>query len=387
MSFNQVVNDLKPYPMEELNRIKAHLRAAGTPLYDFGTGDPRIPLWPPLNEALSQSLPAISQYPSIHGLSALKDAIWGYLERRLNLSQEQGFDILPSNGSKEAVFHIHLCVVGRNNRRTVVYPNPGYPVYRSGTLFAGGVCAPYSLTQDNQYLLEPWRLDSQVLEDCAAIWINYPHNPTGQDVSSDYYKKLIEFCEERDILLLSDECYGDIYDPKSPPPLSLSQFQSKQVLSFFSLSKRSGLTGYRSGFILGAKELIQPLAKARANFGVGTPDFIQKAAILAWQDEDHVAQRREIFAERMQLMGAFLKKHQMIQEIPSSTFYLWAKVPDQWRGDDVGFSLKLAEQGVIVSPSSWLSEGHHSYIRFAMVPGTEDIQKAMALMEPIITDQ
>jgi aspartate/methionine/tyrosine aminotransferase len=385
VSFNAIVDNLAPYPMEELNRIKARLKAKGTPIYDFGTGDPHIPLWPPLLEATAAGLTPISQYPTIRGEPDLVEGIWDYLGRRFGVFDRERYDILPSNGSKEAIFHLPLCVVGRIGRKTILYPDPGYPVYRSGTLFAGGNPYPVSLTPETGYLLKPWLLPDAVIKDTAAVWINYPHNPTGAVADAGYYKELTEWAAQHDVLLLADDCYVDIYDAQATAPLSLVTYESLQTLCFYSLSKRSGLTGHRSGFIFGPKSLINPLAKARANFGVGTPQAMQKGAAVAWRDDGHVAARRELFTARMAQLGEVLCRHGMMDAIPEAAFYLWAKIPPQWGGDDVRFSLELATHGLITSPSSWLSEGMKGYVRFAMVPDEPEIGAATEILAKFLS--
>lgn len=384
--------------MEELSRIKAGLVKEGKPVYDFGTGDPRIPTWHPVRDALIKSLPEISQYPSVKGIEKLAVAQAGYLKRRFNLVTGNELAVIPSQGSKEAIFNIALCLVGRaGGKKHIIYPDPGYPVYRSSTLYAGGIPWPVRVTAANGWLLEPWNLPDNVQKNAAAIWINHPHNPTGATAPLDYWRRVIEWCHRTDTILLSDDCYVDIYDagidssPElkdgtfpgvevDPRPLNPLQLSTDRVLSFMSLSKRSGLTGYRAGMVAGDPRVIKPFLNARANFGVGSPDFIQHAAAVAWADDDHVVERRRIFSRRLATFGPLLKDLGMIDAIPSTTFYLWAKIPSRFGDDDVKFVLDLARIGVIASPSQWLSEGIRGYVRFALVPEDAPMREAMGLL-------
>lgn len=384
MKFNALVEGLRPYPMVELNRIKKSLLDQGIPIYDFGTGDPRVPTWPPIRTAASDGVPEVSQYPSVKGSDDLINSIWSYLQNRFGLSKDGSLSILSSNGSKEAVFHLALCVVGREGRRKILYPNPGYPVYKSGTLFAGGEPVPMTLRPEDGFLMKPWELEGEIQNQVAAIWVNYPHNPTGAIADEAYYRDLIQWAEERNVLILSDECYVDIYRPDSVPPLSLSGFASSHVFSLMSLSKRSGLTGYRSGFILGPTEGIEKLARARANFGVGTPVQIQAGAMKAWSDESHVADRREIFAKRMKKMVPKLIELKLLDISPAASFYLWCRIPASWHDDDVAFCRKLAERGVITTPSSWMGEGIHGYFRLALVPDEAQYDDALNIIEDFV---
>ncbi|MFW7382069.1 MAG: pyridoxal phosphate-dependent aminotransferase [Oligoflexus sp.] len=383
MDFNDVTNQLKPYPMEELAVIRQNLVSAGQKVYDFGTGDPLIPTWQPIMQALKDSITAISQYPSIKGNAELRQSFWGYCQRRFQLTAEKGLDILPSNGSKEAVFHVALSLIGRaGGRNIIMYPNPGYPVYRSSALFAGGIPQPIDLKEEDGFLIKPWDQPRAVQKQTAALWINYPHNPTGAMIDRAHLEKIIDWCHENNVILLSDDCYIDIYDPSldqaGQRPLNPLEISQSKIVSFMSLSKRSGITGYRSGFMLGDKDLILGMQRARANFGVGTPQFIQQASVVAWQDDSHVLERRKIFAERMAIAYDHMADLKLIDEKPSATFYLWCRVPDQ--GDDIAFCKDLAKHGVIASPSQWLSEGIRGYFRLALVPELEDIEAAMKII-------
>ncbi len=392
---NDVTYSLKPYPMEELKRIKNDLISNGAQVYDFGTGDPKIPTKKFIIDKLRGSIPQVSQYPSIKGTPSLREAQLGYMERRFGLAKDDGWDILPTRGSKEAIFHLALCLVGRQNKRTIILPDPGYPVYMSSVKFAGGIPHPVTLDKSNGYLLEPWKIDKDVISDCAAIWINYPYNPTGATAPNEYLKKVIEFCKKHDIVLLSDDCYNDIYDQsfdeklksgidKRPPsPIFLSQ---EKVLTVMSLSKRSGMTGYRSGFLAGDSKIISLLTRARANMGLGNNDFISEASAAAWADDQHVLERRKIFTERMNLAFEILKEAKMIEKKPEAGFYLWCKIPDKYTNDDVRFAKELAERGVICSPSSWLSINSKGYVRFALVPELEDIKTALNIVKDYVAN-
>jgi len=388
MHFNDTTNQLKPYPMEELTVIRQTLISEGKKVFDFGTGDPQIPTWRPIVDALKSAISAVSQYPSVKGSPEFRQAFWSYCERRFQLTAEKGLDILPSNGSKEAIFHIALSLVGRaGGRKIIMYPNPGYPVYRSSALFAGGIPHPIDLKEDDDFLIKPWEQPRSVQQQTAALWINYPHNPTGAMINRPHLEKIIDWCHENKVILLSDDCYIDIYDPKldqmGQRPINPLEISQSGIISFMSLSKRSGVTGYRSGFMLGAKDLIQGMQRARANFGVGTPQFIQQASVVAWQDDSHVLERRNIFAERMDLAYKHMSELGLIKQKPLATFYLWCRVPKN--GDDIEFCKGLAQHGVIASPSQWLSEGIRGYFRLALVPSLPEIEEAMQIIRKYVT--
>jgi LL-diaminopimelate aminotransferase len=386
---NSIVESLEPYPMEELSKLRAKLRAEGKAVYDFGTGDPDIPTWEPIRQALASSIPTVSRYPSVRGTDALKSAHEGYLQRRFSLSPSPEWSVIPSAGSKEAVFHVALCLVGRqsrhgHSRRTIIYPDPGYPVYRSSILFAGGNPHPVRLSPDNGWLLEPWTLPPSVISDTAALWLNYPHNPTGATAPRDYWKRVLEWAHTHDVILLSDDCYTDIYvDTGAPnvlPPACPLEFSTDRVLSFMSLSKRSGLTGYRSGLIAGDARLIAGLLAARANFGVASPEFVSPAAVVAWNDDSHVKERRRVFTRRVTSASGAFSSLGLLDRAPEATFYLWCLVPQGFHDDDLAFARALAEAGVITSPSQWLSEGLRGFVRFALCPDDALFQASLPVI-------
>jgi succinyldiaminopimelate transaminase len=388
---NSVTENLAPYPMEELKKIKLSLLEKNQKVYDFGTGDPKIPIESFIVDAVKNSLTTESGYPSIVGTSELEKSQLSYLKNRFDLDELENTLMLPTRGSKEAVFHTALCIVGRGGKKRIIYPDPGYPVYESSTLFAGGIPTPYLLSEENDYLLEPWDLDPKVIEETAAIWINYPHNPTGKCVDRDYLERFVKFCRDHDILILSDDCYIDIYhtdydkpenEDKKPP--FILEFGSRNIISLLSLSKRSGLTGHRAGFMIGDERIIAKLKRARSNMGLAQTNFICAGAATAWSDESHVDSRRKVFTERLEFASSELSKIGIAHIKPKATFYLWCKVPDKFSNDDVKFCLELAKKGVITSPSSWLGEKSKGYFRMAMVPDLSTTQKAMTIIKEFL---
>ena len=385
MSVNSITQNLTPYPMEELAKIKQNLKDSNKEIFDFGTGDPNIELWEEINKTIEESLENVLSYPSIKGMPQLHEAINDYLRRQLQLEVSEELKVLPTNGSKEAIFHTALCLIGREkSRKYLVYPTPGYPVYRSSALFAGGTPYAVALNQQDDWLLKPWELPKQVQQQTAALWINYPHNPTGATAPKSYLEKVIQWCHDNNVILLSDDCYFDIYDPDNEKPICPLSISSKNVISFMSLSKRSGFTGYRSGFMAGDGEIISQLTRARANFGCATPNIIQAAAAKAWADDEHVSRRRQVFKQRIDYAAKELINIGLLKSKPEAAFYLWCTVPEHWQGKDIEFSLELAKEGVITTPSSWLSEGTTGYVRFAMVPELDKMASAFSILKNFI---
>jgi LL-diaminopimelate aminotransferase len=358
------------YPLLRLDERRWELEGKGLDLFDFGTGDPREPTDPKIRHALIDGVPEVSRYPSTTGKQGLREAFCGWMERRHGVELDLESEVLPATGSKEAIFHAPLAFLHHSHeRRGVTYGTPGYPVYERGALFSGGEALPVKLNWENGFLLQPETIDA---DRTRILWINYPHNPTGAAVTYEYLEGVVEFCRNHDILLFSDECYNDIYSGEPPP--SVLEITTERTLAFCSLSKRSGMTGYRSAMMAGDPELIAALSKLRPSIGVATQSFVQDAATAAWDDDAHVEKRRRVFGEKRDLFTTFFERAGL-QYLPTeASFYLWVAIPG---GDDEAYALRLMEEGVIVAPGRAFGAGGEGYIRIALVPGLEDCKLAI----------
>ncbi|MFH1132688.1 MAG: succinyldiaminopimelate transaminase [Pseudomonadota bacterium] len=376
---NPIVDRLKTYPAEALYAKRKELCAQGIEVFDFSVGDPIEPTDSLIVEGFRNSAPKISQYPEISGLPEFRIACADWVRRRFKVEIDPATEILPSSGSKEAIFHLPLTFLNpRGSRGNVLFGTPAYPVYERGTLFAGGEPWPVELRPESGYRLEPWNLPKERIVKTAIIWTNYPHNPTCATVDRGYLQQLAVFAEAHDILLCCDECYVDLYFDE--PPLSMLQVARKGILTFHSLSKRSGMTGYRSGFIAGDSELIKVLRKTRANFGVATSTMVQKASIAAWQDDTHAQMRRELFKRKRDLFIKFFDEKGIEYEPCIATLYLWVRVPKEQEA--VEYAEQLASNGILVSPAPFHGV-EQPYVRLALVPSMEDCKKAIKVWKQL----
>jgi succinyldiaminopimelate transaminase len=364
-----------------LDQAKEDLARRGIPIFDFGVGDPIEPTPPFIRQALVDALDPISQYPTIVGQRRLRQAIAGWALRRLHVELDPESQILPAAGSKEAIFHLPLAIIPPSEtRRRIVYPSPSYPVYEGSARFTNCIAHPVQLRESSGYRLELEELGPQVLAETRIAWINYPHNPTGASVDLEYLRRQVEVAREHDILLCADDCYLDLYFTDEPPP-GLLQVTQHGVLSFGSLSKRSGMTGYRSGYIAGDASVIGALKRARPNFGVGSQDFVQIAASVAWGDDAHVAERRGIFRAKRDRLATYLTSRGYQVSGSRGAIYLWVKVPTPRNRER--FFATLLEHGIVVSPGESFGAGGEGYFRLALVPTLEQIEHAIAAWEKI----
>lgn len=374
---NPVLAGLPAYPLARMDERRRKLEEKGATLFDFGTGDPREPTDQKIRQALIDGVPEVSRYPSAAGTKDLREAFAGFMRRRHGVGLDPETEVLPAAGSKEAIFHAPLAFLHpTHERRGVAYGTPGYPVYERGTLFAGGEALPVKLRKENGFLLPVEELDPTRTR---AVWINYPHNPTGAAAPREYLEEVANFCHEHDILLFSDECYNDVYSGDPPP--SVLEVTRERTLAFVSLSKRSGITGYRSAMMAGDPELISALKKLRPSIGAASPGFVQQAATAAWSDDAHVKERNRIFARKRALFEDFFRRAGFKWTPTSASLYLWVEVPEEYGGDDEAYALRLLEKGIIVAPGSSFGPGGEGFFRVALVPKLEECEEAIERWE------
>lgn len=377
--FNPRLAALPTYPTIAIDRIRDQLLAEGRTVYDFGTGDPMEPTPAFIREAMCANVPDNCRYPTVLGGRGVRDGFAGYAARRLGVDLDPDTQILPTSGSKEAVFHLPLlCIDPEAPDRSVVFPDPGYSVYYRGTVLAGGLPCPQPLSGD--YIQRIWELPRDILQQTRMVWINTPHNPSGAVMSRGDLLRTWETCREHDILLVSDECYMDVWFDR--PPASILQVATEGVLAMFSLSKRSGMTGYRSGIVAGDAKVVAAFRALRTNPGLAPQDFVNTAAAAAWADDAHAEERRHLFAEKRTVLLNFFEEVGLEVTASDASFYIWVKAPT---GDGDAFSRQLLKAGVLTNPGSFFSvtPAGRDHVRFALVPGLEGCYEAVAAMRAL----
>lgn len=378
---NPVLERLGGYPLAAFQDLKAGMAREGVPLHDFSIGDPVEPTPAFVRQALVDGLDAVSQYPTAAGLPELRTAVADYVRRRLGVEVDPDTQVLPTAGSKEAIFHLPLALVDRDSpRNAVIWGEPGYLVYERGMLFAGGRSDPVTLSADTGWRLDLDALDAGRLDRAAIAWLNYPHNPTGAVVDLDFYRRALATARAHGVALACDECYLDVYPPEAEPPVSLLQAAAvaggvdlRGVLVALSLSKRSGMTGYRCGALVGDASLIAAQRLMRPNIGTASPDFVQRAAIAAWSDDDHAAQRRAVFEDKRRVMLALFDELGLRTSGSDATLYLWVAAPG---GDDAAYAEALLRRRVIVSPGRAFGPAGTGWMRLALVPSVDGCHAA-----------
>jgi len=376
---NPLLSRFATYPFVEIEKRKRALMAQGKDIVDFSIGDPTEPTPPFLVAALRDAVPARSSYPTVLGLPALREAVAGWMSRRHGVTLDPATEILPANGSKEAIFNVHLALVDPGGaRRRVVYPTPAYPIYERAAAFAGGLPLPLPVTEAQGFLPALDAVPGKTWEETAILWLNYPHNPTGAMATPALYARALELAARHGFVVCSDEAYGELTFGATPATTLLAAGRER-ALVFHTLSKRSAMTGFRSGFVAGDAALIASFRALRPSLGVATPEFVQHAAIAAWGDEAHVVDLRAAFAARRSEALAFFAgpgRGLGLRVVPNeATFYLWLAVPEGEPAADVA-ERWLVEAGVAVVPGEALGEGGTGYLRLALVPTPEECRLA-----------
>ncbi len=360
-----VLEGLKTYPFVRLTEAKRELAARGVPVLDFGIGEPREETPPFIRRALAEAIEPVSVYPLAEGLPELREAIAGWCARRFGARLDPATQILPTLGSKEAVFHLAQVAAGDH----VVVTSPGYPVAARGAAFAGKRVHELPLRAERRFLPDLGALAPSIWERTAVLWLNYPNNPTAATAPLELYEQAAALARRFDFVLASDEAYSELWFGSEPPASALQLGDLANVLVLNTLSKRSSMPGFRSGFMAGDPAVIAALKRYRPNVGVAPQDFVQRAAAAAWADEDHVEAVRERYRVKRDALLPALAAAGLRHAGGDATFFLWLTDPG-------GAAERLLEHGVVVAPGEFFGPDGAGYVRLALVPTPEDCRRA-----------
>jgi succinyldiaminopimelate transaminase len=364
-----VLRELDAYPFARLAQTKARLLAEGAELIDFGAGEPREETPPFIRDALRAALAPLSTYPMAEGLPELRAAIAAWVGRRFGVPLDPATEVVPTMGSKEAIFHLAQVLDGD----LVAVPAPAYPVYHRAALFAGKQVVTLPLRAENDFLPE---LDGVPWERVALLWLNYPNNPTAATAPLEFYARAAALAREHGFVLASDEAYSELYFGAEPPASALQLDDRSHVAVFNTLSKRSSMPGYRSGFVAGDPALIAALKRYRPNVGVAPQEFVQRAAVVAWGDEEHVAAVRERYRAKRDIVLGALEAAGLRHAGGDATFFLWLEAG----GDADAVAAELLAAGIVVAPGTFFGPAGAGFLRLALVPTPEECARAAEVL-------
>jgi LL-diaminopimelate aminotransferase len=376
------VQSIGGYAFAEVDKLVGELKARKVDVIDFGVGDPTIATPAFIREACKAALDrrAEAGYPSYIGQAEFRRAAADWLRRRFRVSLDPETQVTSTIGSKEAVFHLHEGFVDPGD--VVLIPSPGYPPYARGTLFAEGRPFFLPIVAENGFLPDLDAVPADVVRQARVLWINYPNSPSGRIALPEFFERVIDFGRRHNVLVASDEAYIDIYFGRESPH-SILEYGVEGVLAFFSLSKRSAMTGWRVGFVAGDAAAVQVLRKVKTNIDSGTPQFIQDAAAAALADERHVAEMRAEYLQKRDIICDALASIGLDDCRPESTLYVWQRVPKRMTSADFAMALLAPEIALVVTPGAWISDptfdGRNpgeGYVRLALVPSLERTREA-----------
>ena len=380
------IRRVEPYPFEELDRRKAEALTAGRELIDFGVGDPREVTAPFIRDAVRDAIEPISSYPRAAGLPELRAAVSGWIGRRFGVDVDPETQVLPLLGSKEIVFSLAASTLDRAaGKDLVLVTAPGYSIPERGARFAGGEVRRLPLLESSGFLPDLDAVDGATWERTSILWLNYPNNPTGAVAPLDFLRHAAERCRRHDVLLASDEAYSELWFEGAPPASALQVGDLTNVLTVNTLSKRSSMTGYRSGFAAGDATLIGALTSLRPSVGVTPQEFVQRASVAAWNDETHVEDNRARYAEKRRMLLELFRRHDVRVAGSVATFYLWVAVPHA-RGS-LPWAMDLLDRAdVIVAPGAYFGPEGEGYVRMAMVPTLAECERAVDRLDEILRE-
>jgi acetylornithine aminotransferase len=379
------IRAVEPYPFEELDRRRAAAVADGRDLIDFGVGDPREVTAPAIRAALAEALEPVSSYPRAAGLPELRAAIAGWVRRRFGVELDAETDVLPTLGSKELIFSLAQSVLDLDaGRDLTVVTAPGYTIAARGARFAGGDVLRLALRERDGFLPDLGAVDQATWRRTAVLWLNYPNNPTGAVAPLGLLRDASSLAREHGFLLASDEAYSELWFDE-PPASALQVGELTNVVVLNTLSKRSSMTGYRSGFAAGDPALIGALRSLRPSVGVTPQEFVQRASVVAWNDEEHVAQNRERYAAKRRVFLELFASRGVEVAGSVAGLYLWVRVPDG--RPSLEWALELLDRGgLVVAPGSFFGPEGEGYVRIAMVPTIDECERAAAILARLLPE-
>ncbi len=388
---NPLLSKLHPYPFERLRALTRDI--APNPGYrpiSLGIGEPKHATPELVLEAIRRSLGGLAAYPATAGEPALREACAGWVQRRYGVTLDAGKQVLPVNGSREALFALAQTVIDPTRAgATVVCPNPFYQIYEGAALLAGADTFFVNSDPARKFAADWAAVPDAVWEKTQLVYVCSPGNPTGAVMPLDEWRYLFDLSERHGFVIASDECYSEIYFRDDAPLGSLEAAQRlgrhgfKNLIALTSLSKRSNVPGMRSGFVAGDAHLLAQFLLYRTYHGSAMSPTVQQASIAAWNDEAHVAGNREQYRRKFGEVTPMLAQALDVA-LPDASFYLWAGIPQTvMNGDDIAFSLALlAQYNVAVLPGSLLARTAHGFnpgagrIRLALVAEASECLEA-----------
>ncbi|MGQ9631702.1 MAG: LL-diaminopimelate aminotransferase [bacterium] len=375
------IEKLPPYLFAELDRKKRQAMKRGMDILSLGIGDPDIPTPSHVIEALYGAAkdPRNHQYPLGTGLLSFRQAVADWYRERFGVRLDAESEVLALIGSKEGIGHVFFAFI--NPGDIALVPDPGYPVYRAGTIFAGGTPHAMPLLKENGFLPDLDAISPDVARRAKLMFINYPNNPTSAIATEEFFVSVVEFAEKYNIIVCHDAAYSEIYYEERPRSFLETPGAKEVGIEFHSLSKTFNMTGWRIGFAVGNRDIILGLSTIKENLDSGVFQAVQLAGVAALKgDQTCVEGFRRIYRERRDILVGGLKDLGWDVIAPKATFYVWVALPRGVKSSD--FAGRLLEQtGVVITPGVGFGDHGEGYVRFALTVDKERIREALGRLK------
>jgi LL-diaminopimelate aminotransferase len=380
------IEKLPPYLFAEIDRKVAEAKARGADVISFGVGDPDLPTPPHVIDALRAAAadPATHRYPSYTGMPEFRQSIAAWYDKRFGVKLDADDEVQPLVGSKEGIFHLPVAFIDPGD--VALIPDPGYPVYETGTILAGGEAVLMPLTEDNGYMPDLDGLADDVVARAKVLWLNYPSNPTAACVDKSFFETAVAFCVKHDLLLAHDAAYTEItFDGYVAPSVLEVDGAMDCAIEFHSLSKTYNMTGWRVGWVAGAPVAIEAIKRLKTNVDSGIFDAVQRAGIAAIEGpQDYHLECVDRFRHRRDLLCDGLKSMGIVVEPPKGSIYVWVPVPDGHTSASFTTFL-LDNYDIVVAPGTGYGPSGEGYVRFSLTleddrleEGVERLRKAVS---------
>ena len=375
---------LPPYLFKELDRQKEEVRARGVDIIDLGVGDPDLPTAPHIIEALQKAAadPQNHRYPSYSGMDRFNAAVAAWYQRRFGVQLDPSGEVVTLIGSKEGLAHLPLAFIDSGDLALV--PSPAYPVYDIAVQFAGGQSVFMDLRRENGFLPDLGSIPPETARRARLLFINYPNNPTSATASLDFFNEVAAFARRYDIIVCHDAAYTEMsFDGYRPPSFMQAQGAMEVGIEFHSLSKTYSMTGWRIGFAVGRREIVQALGQIKSNIDSGAFQAVQIAGIEALEgDQTCVREAMQTYRRRRDVLVDGLTGMGLQVERPSATFYLWIETPPGYTSTQFAGHL-LTRAGIVATPGNGFGAPGEGYVRMALTVGEERLKEALERMRDI----
>ncbi len=382
MKVSERLEKIPPYLFAEIDRKIDEARAKGIDIISLGIGDPDKPTLAPVVEEMHRAIdnPKNHDYPPYNGTSAFRKAASDWMKRRFDVNVDPDKEVLANIGSKEAIAHVFFAYVDKGDYTLV--PDPGYPVYKNATIFAGGT--PYSmpLLEENGFLPDFDKIPEDIAKKSKIMFLNYPNNPTSAVADLNFFKKAVDFCKKYDILLCHDMAYCEMtYDGYVAPSVLQVEGAKDVAIEFYSHSKSYNMTGWRVGFVAGNADAIKALGTIKNNIDIGTFKAIQDAAIAGFNvDKKYIDELNKMYQERRDAMEEGLKELGWNLKPSKATFYLWLPVPKGMTSEEF-VTVMLEKAHVVVPPGNGYGKYGEGYFRVALTKDVPTIKECIRRMK------